>query len=214
MVAGLRLPVALFPRVNFPRIRINIEAGERPAEQMTIQVTRPMEESLRAIPGVRGIRSRTSRGSAEIWLSFDWGQDMVAALLQGESQVNRILPSLPTGTSFEVRRMDPTLFSTISYSITSDLRPLTELRDLAQYQLRPLLTTAPGVARVGVQGGEIEEFRVTVDPAKLAAHGLAISDVALSLSATNVLTAVGQVEDRYKLLLVVSDTRLASPQQI
>src|SRR5439155_9735872 len=160
VLGALHLPVTLFPRVNFPRLRVNIETGERPAEQMAIAVTRPMEEALRAIPGVRNITSRTSRGSAEVWATFDWGEDMVAALLQAQSQVNRILPSLPPGTSFDVRRMDPTLFSTISYSLTSDARPLAELRDLALFQLRPVLSTVPGVARVDVQGGAIEEYRV------------------------------------------------------
>src|SRR5438034_11529150 len=112
---------------------------------------------MRAIPGVRGIQSRTVRCSSEILLTFDWGEDMTAALLQAESQINKILPALPAGTAFDVRRMDPTLFSTISYSLTSETRPLTELRDLAKYQLGPVLSTVPGVAKVDVQGGAIEE---------------------------------------------------------
>jgi CzcA family heavy metal efflux pump len=214
VLATRAVPVSLFPRVDFPRIRINLEAGERPAERMAVEVTRPVEASLRGIPGVRGVESRSSRGAAEIWLTFDWGQDMAAALLQAEGRVNRILPSLPAGTSLEVRRMDPSVFSTISYSLTSDVRPLTELHDLAQYQLRPLLLTVPGVARIDVQGGAVEEYRVTVDPAKLAAHGLAASDVAAALSSGNVLSAVGQVEDRSKLYLVVTDTRLRSLDEI
>ena len=98
VLAALVLPVSLFPHVNFPRIRINIEAGERPAERMVVEITRPVEESLRAIPGVRGVRSTTSRGSAEVWLTFDWGEDMTAALLQAQAQVNLTLPSLPQGT--------------------------------------------------------------------------------------------------------------------
>jgi len=69
LVAGgifgtLSLPVSLFPHVEFARIRVNIEAGERPAEQMSIQITRPVEEALRAVPGVRTVHSTTSRGSA------------------------------------------------------------------------------------------------------------------------------------------------------
>jgi CzcA family heavy metal efflux pump len=208
------LPVSLFPQVNYPRIRVNLEAGERPAERTAIEVTRPVEEALRGIPGVRNVQSKSSRGSAEIWLTFDWGQDMLAALLQAQSQSNKILPSLPQGTTLEVRQMDPTLFSTISYSLVSDSIPLTQLRDIAQYQLRPILSTVPGVARIDVQGGAIEEYRVTVDPAKLAARGLATSDVATALSATNVLNAVGLVEDRYKLYLVVTDTRFKSIDEI
>src|SRR3954470_6275464 len=213
-MAANALPVSLFPRVNFPRIRVNIEAGERPAERMATEITRPLEESLRGITGVRGVQSKSSRGSAEIWLTFEWGEDMTGALLQSQAQVNKILPLLASGTSVEVRRMDPNLFSTISYSIVSDTRPLTELRDLAQYQLRPLLSTVPGVARIDVLGGSVEEYRVAVDPAKLAAHNLSISDVSAALSAANVLSAVGRIEDHHKLYLVVTDTRFKSLEEI
>ncbi|HTL27826.1 MAG TPA: efflux RND transporter permease subunit, partial [Tepidisphaeraceae bacterium] len=219
LVAGgiwcsLYLPVSLFPRVNFPRLRVNMSAGERPAEQMTVQVTRPMEESLREIPGVRGVESRTGRGAAEVWLTFDWGEDMSAALLQAESQLNRILPKLPQGTTFEVRRMDPSLFSTISYSVTSKTKPLTELRDWAQYQLAPVLSTVPGVAKVDVQGGAVEEYRIVIDPAKLQALGVTSEDVSNALAAANVLSAAGALEDHYRLYLVVTDTRFKNIDEI
>jgi len=55
-------------------------------------VTTPVEESLRSIPGVPTLRSTTSRGSAEIFINFDWGEDMIAALLQVESQINKFCP--------------------------------------------------------------------------------------------------------------------------
>ena len=113
---SLWLPVALFPQVSFPRIRIDLDAGDQPAEQMAIEVTTPVEESIRSIPGVRTLRSTTSRGSAEIFVNFDWGEDMIAALLQVESQINKVLPTLPAGTTFNVIRMDPTVFPVIAYS--------------------------------------------------------------------------------------------------
>src|SRR5438067_6278211 len=131
--ASLSLPVALFPQVSFPRVRITLDAGDRPAEQMTIEVTTPVEEAVRAIPGVRNLRSTTSRGSAEISVNFNWGEDMVSAMLQCQSQINKILPSLPAGTSFEVERMDPTVFPVIGYSLTSNAHSLVELRDLGAY---------------------------------------------------------------------------------
>jgi len=103
-VASFSLPVALFPQVSFPRVRITLDAGDRPAEQMAVEVTTPVEEAVRAIPGVRNVRSTTSRGTAEISINFDWGEDMVSAMLQSQSQVNKILPSLPAGASFEVEQ--------------------------------------------------------------------------------------------------------------
>ena len=64
--SSFSLPVGLFPQVSFPRIRVSLDAGDRPAERMAIEVTTPVEEAVRAIPGVRRVRSTTSRGSAEI----------------------------------------------------------------------------------------------------------------------------------------------------
>jgi CzcA family heavy metal efflux pump len=204
---ALWLPVALFPQVSFPRIRINLDAGDRPAERMAIEVTTPVENSIRSIPGVRTLRSTTSRGSAEISVNFDWGEDMITALLQVESQVNKVLPTLPSGTTFNVIRMDPTVFPVIAYSVTSDTRSLVELRDLAQYTLRPALATVSGVAQVAVQGGKVEEYEVVVNLAKLQSFGLSFNDVANALSAANVLVATGRVEQYGKLYLVISDTR-------
>ncbi len=219
LVAGgvmgtLALPVSLFPHVNFPRIRVNLDAGDRPAERTAVEVTRPVEEAVRAIPGVRSIRSTTNRGSAEVSLTFDWGEDMTAAFLQAQAQINRILPTLPANTTFEVRRMDPTVFPVIAYSMTSATRPLTELNDIALYQFRPALSTVPGVAKIGVDGGAIEEYRVVIDPARLRDHNIAFNDVTTALSAANILTAVGRVEDRFKLYLIVTDTRFKSMEDV
>jgi len=214
IASSVKLPVALFPHVNFPRIVVDLEAGDRPAELMAIEVTWPVEEAVHAVPGVLNVRSTTSRGSAQISTNFDWGEDMVAAMLQVESAINQILSDLPPGTHFNVRRMDPTVFPVLAYSITSDTQSLVSLRDLAQYQLVPLLSTVRGVAKVEVLGGAQEEYRVTVDPARLASYGLSLNDVATALSGANVITAVGRLEDHYKLYLVVSDTRFHSLSQI
>jgi CzcA family heavy metal efflux pump len=212
--SSLKLPVALFPRVSFPRVRVDLESGDRPAELMAVEVTRRVEEAVRTVPGVVSLRSTTSRGSAGISINFDWGQDMVAAMLQVESAIGRILPDLPPGTNFDVLRMDPTVFPVLAYSITSDTQPLTKLRDIALYQLRPLLSTVKGVAKVDVLGGAREEYRVSVDPARLASYGLSLAEVANALSAANVITAVGRLEDHYKLYLAVSDTRFHSVSEI
>src|SRR5437764_484559 len=213
-VATFSLPVALFPQVSFPRVRISLDSGDRPAEQMAIEVTTPVEEAVRAIPGVRNVRSATSRGSAEISINFDWGEDMVSAMLQAQSEVNKILPTLPAGTTFNVERMDPTVFPVIAYSLTSNSQSLVELRDLALYTLRPALSTVQGVARVGVQGGRTEEYRVTVDPDKLQSFHMTLNEVATALSASNVLVAVGKLEQYNKLYLVISDTRFKKFEEI
>jgi CzcA family heavy metal efflux pump len=214
LAGSLKLPVALFPHVNFPRVVVNLDAGDRPAEQMAIEVTWPVEEAVRSVPGVRNVRSTTSRGSAAISINFDWGADMVAAALQVESAINQVLSNLPQGTTFQVRRMDPTVMPVLAYSMTSDIHSLVELQDIALYQLRPLLSTVKGVAKVGIQGGAREEYQVIVDPARLASYNLSLNDVAKAVSGANVITAVGKIEEHYKLYLTISDTRFHDLDQI
>src|SRR5471032_2881112 len=110
--------------------------------------------------------------------------------------------------------MDPTVFPIIAYSLVSSTLTPVQLRDLAEYQLRPLLSGVDGVASVQITGGALEEYRVTADPARLAAYHLGSDDVLRTLAATNVLNAVGRLEDHYKLYLVVSDTRPSDLDQL
>ena len=212
--AAWSLPVALFPHVQFPRIVVSLDAGDRPAERMTVEVTMPVEEAVRSVPGLRSLRSNSSRGSSEISINFGWGQDMISAMLQVESAINQTLAALPAGTKFEVRRMDPTVFPTVAYTLTSEKQSLTSLRDIAYYQLRPLLSTVAGVAKVAVIGGTEAEYRVTIDPARLQAHGLTLEDMAKALSSANTISAVGRLEDNYKLYLALADSRFLSTDQL
>ncbi len=214
IIAAFKLPVSLFPNIDFPRVVVSLDSGDRPAEQMALQVTVPVEEAIRRVPGVKSVRSTTSRGTADVSVNFGWGIDMAAAALQVNAAVSQIMPTLPAGTRLETRRMDPTVFPIIAYSLTSDKLPLTRLRDIAQFEIRPLLSSVNGVARVQVVGGAQEEYQVMVDPARLQAYGLSLDDVSRALSASNVITAVGRLEDHYKLYLAISDTRLHDVSQI
>lgn len=207
-------PVSLFPQVTFPRVVINLNAGDMPAERMAVQVTWPVEEAVRAVPGVLTVRSATSRGSADIAINFNWGVDMVSAMLQVASAINQIRSTLPATLSFGVRRMDPTVFPILGYSLSSAGHSLVELRDLALYQIRPILSAIPGVAKVDVLGGAIAEYQVLVDPARINALGLSLNDIATALSAANVIQAIGRLEQNYKLYLLLANTQLQGSEQI
>ncbi|WP_298691326.1 efflux RND transporter permease subunit, partial [uncultured Sphingomonas sp.] len=209
IVAALSLPIGLFPQVSFPRVVVDLDAGSRPADQTAMLVTRPVEEVLRTIPGVADVRSETTRGTAQISIDFGWGRDMIASTLLVDAAVARALPSLPTGTAYNVRRMDPTVFPIIAYALVSDHPDPVALKDFATYQVTPLLSSITGLASVGVQGGDTAEVEVLADPHRLAA-GLAMSDVTTAIQAGNVLSAVGQVQDRGRLSLVLADRSVVS----
>lgn len=212
--AAWKLPVGLFPNIDFPRIVVNIDAGERPLDRMVVEVTQPLEKALRAVPEVTGIRTTSTRGSADVSISFAWGTDMVTSLLQVQAAVNQVLPELPIGTRFLARRMDPTVFPMLGLALTSKKNDLVALRDFAYYRLRPKLTSVANVASVEVIGGRQSEYQVTINPAKLQALDLTVADVAQTLTASNVLIAVGKLEDHYRLYLTLSDTRLHNIEEI
>jgi CzcA family heavy metal efflux pump len=213
-VAAWRLPVGLFPNIDFPRVVVSVDAGDRPVERMVVEVTRPLEEAIREVPNVKSLRSTSSRGTADISVSFAWGLDMNAAQLQVESEVNRVVADLPPGTRFTVRRMDPTVFPVLGLTLTSEHRDLVSLRDLAIYRLRPLLASLPDVAQVEILGGQTAEYHVQIDPMRLASAGLSPQDVSQALSANNVVSAVGRLEDRYRLYLTLAEGRLADLNSI
>jgi len=98
--------------------------------------------------------------------------------------------------------MDPTVFPIISYALLSDTMSPVALRDLARYQIVPLLSSIDGLARVDVQGGDEAEVEVLADPNRLATYGMSMADVADALAKGNVMQAVGQLQDNHKLYLV------------
>src|SRR5579883_3063004 len=209
-----KLPVMLFPNIQFPRILVLVDSGDRPVDRMIIEVTQPLEQALRSIPNVVSIRSTSSRGSAELSVNFNWNSNMVIALLQVQSAITQILPTLPKETTFTAERMDPIVYPILGLSLTSDNRNLISLRDFAYYQLRPLLSLIPGVAHIQVVGGQEAEYQVLIDPAKLQAANITLNDVINALTANNVVTAVGRLEDYYRLYLILSDARLQSVNDI
>jgi CzcA family heavy metal efflux pump len=214
LLAATKLPVSLFPHIDYPRVVVAVDAGDRDAAQMAAEITRPIEVALRAVPGVTRVRSTTSRGSAEVALNFDWGDDMVAATLATQGAIATILPDLPAGTRFEVRRSDPTIFPVLGIALTSDNLDQQALRQIADLKVLPALSTVPGVAGVDVLGGSPREFAVDIDPGRLQALGLTLPDVATAIGKANSVRGVGKLEDRHRQYLVLVENRVASAADI
>jgi multidrug efflux pump subunit AcrB len=215
LYAGLTLPVGLFPVTSFPRIRIEISAGSMPAKQMLIDVTEPLEEVARAVTGAVDVNSTTSRGSAQIFVDFPWGSDMKQALLSVDAAYAQALPTLPAGTSYDVIQMSPNVVMPfVSYALTSQDVPSADLKQLAKYQIAPLLTGISGIRRIGVLGGQTPEVEVTVNVDKLRAYNLTLADVAKAISATNTITAVGRLQDNDLLYLTISNNEFQSVDSV
>ena len=214
IIAATRLPVALFPNIDYPRVVVSVDAGDRDAAQMEAEITRKIEIALRAVPGVTRIRSTTSRGSAEVALNFAWGDDMVAAAQSTQGALATLLPDLPVGTKFDVRRSDPSIFPVTAFALTSDSLSPEALRNIAELTILPAISSVEGVAGVEILGSAPREFAVNVDPALLEPLGLSLPDVVSALQKANNVRGLGKIEDRHRLYLILLENRLANMADI
>src|SRR5215471_15583726 len=208
------LPVAVFPTTNFPRIIVGVENGVMPIEQMEVTITRPLEESVRSVPGLETVRSITSRGSAEIDLFFNWNVDMILTLQMVDSAVARVQRSLPQTAQIQTHRLDFSSFPIIGYSLTSETVPQTDLWEIATYEIKPRLNSLPGVASVLIQGGQRPEFHVTVDPAQMLRSKTSIADILNAVNRTNVIDSPGLLNRNHQLFLGLVDGQVHNVDDI
>jgi CzcA family heavy metal efflux pump len=205
---ALRMPASIFPSVTFPLVKVIADAGEEPAAHVMPTLTRPLEEAVLRVPGIQQVRSITSRGSAELTALFDWGTDMQAALQRVEAETQRVRPDLPPQTKIDVQWMNPAVFPIQGYALTSDTLTQAELRELADFRLKPALFRIPGVSQVFVIGGRNREFEVLLDRAALEARHLAAADVVSALQKDNQVLSAGFTEGNHELYLTLVNGRV------
>ncbi len=202
------LPAAIFPSVTFPIVKVIADVGEEPAARMMPTVTRPLEEALLRVPGIRSVRSTTSRGSSELTAEFEWGTDMREALQRAQAETQRILPGLPPATRLDVEWMNPASFPIQGYALTSDTRSQAFLLQLAEFTLKPALVRIAGVSQVQIQGGRQREFQVWLDPHALAGRGLSVADVTAAIRKSHLVRSAGLTEQNHELYLTLVDGRV------
>jgi CzcA family heavy metal efflux pump len=209
-----RMPSAIFPAVTFPIVKVIADVGDEPAARMIPTVTRPLEQAVDRVPGIRRVISTTSRGSTEMSAEFIWGTNMQTALQRVQGEVERIRPDLPPGARVDVEWMNTSIFPILGYALTSDRAPQWQLRQLAEYTLKPALIDVPGVSRVEVQGGRDREFQVRLNPDALAGHRLTPADVAEALRKNNQVLSSGLIQRNHELYLTLVDGRAESLAQL
>jgi len=194
VMAALALPSGIYPPLQFPRIVIVAHSGTLPPQSMSLIVTRPIEQVVMAVPGIRRVRSKSIRGASEISAQFDPSTNMVVALQMVQNRVAEVTTDLPAGTQLQVERMTPEIFPVFILSLTGDL-PTPDLFDYANLVLKPEIARVPGAGIIDVQASDTREIEVVLDPAKLAAAELTVVDVAEALRTQNTITPVGRFQE-------------------
>ncbi len=202
---SFRTPIAVFPETNFPRVVIAVDNGVMPVEQMQVTITKAIEDAVNSVPGLQSVRSITSRGSAEVSLFFDWSVDMYRTLELVNSAVNRVQQELPPTVKIDVRRLTFATFPILGYSLTTTNAEISQgdLWELATYTLKPPLNRVDGVATVAVQGGQIPEYHVVPNLARMQASGVTILDLANAIGAANTIDSPGLYNENHQLVLTL-----------
>lgn len=211
---ALSLPIAVFPSTNFPRIIVGVDNGVMPIEQMEVTITRPLENAVNSVPGLDDVRSTTSRGSAEIDLSFNWNVNMVTTLQLVNSAIAQIQAQLPNTAVIDTHRLDFASFPILGYSLTSDTVPQTQLWEIATYDMKPRINRLDGVASVLIQGGQQPEFQITPDPSKMLRAHVTVQDILDAANHTNIVDSPGLLSRNHQLFLGLVDSQVHNAADI
>ena len=213
-LAYRRINVALFPEVTFPKVKVIADNGLQPVDRMMVTVTKPLEDAIKQVPGLKLLRSTTSRGSCEISAFLDWNVDVARSQQTIESRLNQIRADLPPGTQITVERMNPAILPVMAYTLEGPGRSALALRKLALYTIKPFLSQVDGVSAVQVQGGRTKEFQVELLPDQLAALGQTPAAISTLLGQTNFVQSNGYLSDYRRLYLTVTDATIATKSDL
>jgi multidrug efflux pump subunit AcrB len=190
-IALFFLPSAIYPRLAFPRVMVIARSGTLPPKSMALTVVRPIEQAIMEVPGIRRVRSKTFRGATEISALFEDTTDMDGALQQVQGRIAEVRSSLPEDVDLSVERVTLSQFPILSYNVTGGLS-IPDLYDYGYYVMRPALARARGVGQIEVLASDTREIEVVVDPAKAAASGISVAEIADELRRANKLEPIGR----------------------
>lgn len=209
------LPSSIYPEMAFPRVVVVAHAGQLAPDLVEARITRPLEQALALVPGVRHVSARTIRGAAELSLQLTDDADPLQAQQACRAAIDQV--ELPRGTATHVERVLPTSVPVITFNLGSAAAAHVDprrLRDLAARVVRPALIRVPGVGGVEIQGGREREIEIAVDPSQLAALRVTPSQLAARIEAQDQLIAAGRVFDQHQTLPIVVDSQAADLDQI
>ncbi len=185
------LYVDLLPEMNFPiAIVMTSYTGSAPQEVENM-ISKPLEEVLGTVGNINNISSMSSMGSSIVITEFETGTDMDFASLEMREKIDMVRGYLPEGAGDPmVIQMDINMMPVLLLAVSGD-RPLDELKSIAEDTIKPRIERQEGVASVEVTGGLTREIQVIVEPEKLAAFGLSITNVVQALQAQNMNLSAG-----------------------
>ena len=234
LVAGAwtayRMPVDVFPDLTAPTVTVLTEAHGMAPEEVEALVSFPIETSVNGSTGVRRVRSSTAQGISVVWVEFDWSTDIFRARQIVAEKLQTVASALPTGISAPVLApvssvMGEIMMIGLTWGGDSAARSRTvdsatanaqarELRTVADWTIRRRLLAVPGVAQVIPIGGEVKQYQVIADPARMLATGVTLDQVVRAAEGSNENASGGVYMDKGQEYVIRGIGRVQSASDV
>jgi HAE1 family hydrophobic/amphiphilic exporter-1 len=189
-----RLGLDRFPKVDFPTVVVTTRLAGAAPEEVETEISDKVEEAVNTISGIDELRSTSSEGVSTVIIQFLLEKDADVAAQEVRDRVNRVIPLLPKSVDQPtVEKFDPDSAPVMTLAVSAD-KPIRDITEFADKTLRRQLESVDGVGQVVVVGGRARQVNVTLDPARLQAHNLTVTDVSHALQAQNAEIPGGRVE--------------------
>ncbi|MBZ5601187.1 MAG: efflux RND transporter permease subunit [Acidobacteriia bacterium] len=217
MVVGgfsfMTLGLDLLPKIDLPTVSVSVSNPGSSAEEVETEITKRIEDAINTISGIEDLNSTSAEGNSIVVISFSLDKNGDVAAQEVRDKVNRAIPDLPeTAKAPVIQKFDPDAQPIFQMAISSP-RPLRDVTEIADKQIKPRLENISGVGEITLVGGLKREIRVWVDPEKLRAYNLSVSEVANALRQQNMELPGGSVNAGATEFSVRTLGRLVDPAQ-
>ncbi|MFH1598760.1 MAG: efflux RND transporter permease subunit [Pseudomonadota bacterium] len=215
LIAAFRLPLEQFPDLNAPFIAVELPYPGSTPDEVEQSLVRPVEEALSTLQGIKNLNSMSRADGGSVWIEFsDWDRDVEVLASEARERIDAIRDELPDDFQrYRVMKFSTSDEPVLRVRLASE-RDLTNEYDLIDLKLKRRLERMPGVARVEISGATPSEVEVAIDPDRLAAHGLSLNELAMTLQGVNFSVSAGTIEDGARRLRVQPVGELRDIQEL
>lgn len=190
-----RLGMDLYPEVEYPYVNVNVRYTGASPEEMEAQITRPVEDAVSAVSGIKTISSTVREGSSQTIIEFELGTDPRQAASEVREKVAGVRRRLPDNIDEPVvQRSDPSSQPILIYTFSSEIRNRGEVRKIVEDVVKNDLQMLDGVAEVTVVGASERQLQIFVDPKKMESYGISMQEILSIVNTENANTPGGKIE--------------------